>query len=142
MKLISICILLSLSLFANNKNILDKCYKFEKKDFISTLAKQTDLKVDMSILEKKNVIYLSFLSEEYIPYANDAIEFYCMKEKNSSFNCVGGDDSGVMSLDVKNSEVYLNIKHAILAQTPDDPIIHEVKSINSSYSKGTIFNCI
>lgn len=146
MKYLLIVLLFSLSLFSKDIYIQEVCYKLEKKDFISTLKIPVDLKIDISSFydkkEKEKWLFLSFLSKEDIPYANEANSFFCMKDEKYSYECVGDDDGGRMYLDIKDNEVFLNIKYAIMAETPDDPIIHEVKSKNSTFSRPARISCV
>lgn len=118
-------------LFAGDYPSNELCYKFDKKYFKSNLKDSYDVKIDVSFLnykdleDKNMMIWLDTSSK--IDYLGSN-SLYCMKNDNqkNSYYCVGDDDSGQLYFNTKGKEVYLNLYHITLAQTPDEPVVYQL----------------
>lgn len=123
--------IISLSFVTNSVFAEDVCYKANKNDFNHTPNTPHNIIFDLSELETKNWIHLSFSSLLPMPYADGRYSFYCVQKDNEPeiYECSGDDDSGKMHIRTTAGEyVYVNVKFATMTNTPDDPIFHEIRS--------------
>ncbi len=132
-------ILLSISfiLMINPLFAEDFCYKANKNNFKQISNTSYDIIFDLSNLKSKNWIYLSFVSALPIPYADGKFGYYCTKQNKTSntYECSGDCDSGHMTIRLDDYDLEVNVEYARLTNTPDDPIMHEIKSKKNKFTR-------
>jgi len=128
--------LIALSITTSSVFAENICYKANKKDFHQTPGMPHDVIFDLRDLKKKQWIYLSFLSLLPIPYADSEYSFDCMPKENKpeSYECVGDCDSGRMQIRVEDEYLYVNVTFATMTNTPDDPIMHKIRSKENKFT--------
>ena len=128
--------LISLTFTTNTVHADNLCYKANSKDFNQTLGTSYDIIFNISDLEKKNWIYLSFSSLLPVPYADDGFSGWCWKKdkKSNTYQCSGDCDSGQMQIRIEDDYLEVNVQFATLTNTPDDPIMHEIKSKQNKFT--------
>ena len=121
------------------------CYRFNKEDFNETLENKEDLIVEISDLlydtKESSRIYLSFAAKN-IPYSSGRFSFWCSEDDNGGYSCSGDCDTGRMQLRLEKDTMYLHINHATMTDTPDDPVLHSIRSKDDTFSKGVKSACL
>jgi len=137
-KIVHIILFALITLSITTSSVLAEkiCYKANKNDFNQTPGTPHDIIFDLSDLKTKQWIHLSFISLLPIPYADSEYSFDCMPKENKpeSYECVGDCDSGRMHIRVEDESLYVNVKYARMANTPDDPIIHKIESKQNKFT--------
>ena len=128
--------LISLTFATSSAVAGDLCYKADRNDFNQTLGTSYDIIFDLSDLKKKNWIYLSFSSLLPVPYADDSFSGWCWKKDKDSniYQCSGDCDSGQMKIRLEENTLEVNVQFATITNTPDDPIMHEIKSKQNKFT--------